>query len=549
MLGIYVRLSREDEESTSIENQLREGKEFAKLNNYKEIKFFNEGEGISGTLDIEHRPEFKRLLNSVILNELDAVWFRNQNRFERNSLTFHLFLDACRKSDTKIFHADKEFDYNNPYEFLTGSILSTLNAYTAQLQSVQTKKVLLDNIKNGRVHGMIPFGYKNDNGYLAVDSEEAKIVREIYNLHAEGKGTRSIANLLNDKGISTRYGKLDGTLTTYDKNSNKKTVKQKSSIKWSDKSIQDILKNPLYKGLRRWKTKTYSAPAIIDEKLWNKSLKAFKTNINNRGKKVDHKYLLKGLLECQKCGRNMYGKRRKDKSDNFYMCSSKRISNENCGSRSINIDAIESYIWGRLFMEKEVKEKLLKELEDNGTSEKLKKIKADIDNLEKEKYQLKSDKQNAVRLAIKGLLNEADIKPELTKIANKIDDIDLKIDRLREDLNQYHKAKDKQTEIEKDLNNLSDISFSTKKEVIKKYIDRITVAYEKSIYILKIKYNFANNPEYHLIPKDYKIGVILNSRAAYAFKKNVDVKKELNKMYRQIDNYLSDSSNLVKFDV
>jgi site-specific DNA recombinase len=59
MLGIYTRLSKQDEESNSINNQLREGKQFAADFHYSDIKIYNEGEGVSGGLDIVDRPKLK----------------------------------------------------------------------------------------------------------------------------------------------------------------------------------------------------------------------------------------------------------------------------------------------------------------------------------------------------------------------------------------------------------------------------------------------------------------------------------------------------------
>ena len=44
MLGIYVRLSIEDEESNSIENQIEEAKTYADSNNIVDFKLYNEGE-------------------------------------------------------------------------------------------------------------------------------------------------------------------------------------------------------------------------------------------------------------------------------------------------------------------------------------------------------------------------------------------------------------------------------------------------------------------------------------------------------------------------
>ena len=49
MLGIYTRLSKIDDNSNSIENQLIQGGKFAKGNKLKH-KIYNEGAGLSGGL-------------------------------------------------------------------------------------------------------------------------------------------------------------------------------------------------------------------------------------------------------------------------------------------------------------------------------------------------------------------------------------------------------------------------------------------------------------------------------------------------------------------
>ena len=64
MLAIYTRLSREDDQSASIDNQIREGKAFAKKHDYQ-LTIYNEGEGVSGTLELNDRPELLNLINDV----------------------------------------------------------------------------------------------------------------------------------------------------------------------------------------------------------------------------------------------------------------------------------------------------------------------------------------------------------------------------------------------------------------------------------------------------------------------------------------------------
>jgi DNA invertase Pin-like site-specific DNA recombinase len=530
MLAIYTRLSREDEDSTSIENQLREGREFAQLNRFDDFKIFNEGEGISGTLDIDKRPEFKNLLNSIISNEIDVVWFRNQNRAERNSLTFHIFIDACKKNNTKIYHADKEFDYNNANELLTGSILSTLNAYTAQLQSQQTKKALLDNIKEGKVHGVLAYGYaKNENGYLIVNEVEAKIIVELFERHAQGVGCRSLADEMNERNIPTRYSELPGTIKLKNKRTGSVTHKLKSQIKWSDKQIQTILKNSMYHGERVWNQKVYPIPRIVSKELFDKSISAFDSNKNNRGKKVEHKYLLKNKIECGKCGRNMYG--RVNKKDSYYMCSSKRIKGGGCGNRGINIKWIEGYIWERHFLKGEVIKSVELMLSENGAGEALEKINVKIDVLKYEIELLNSDRKRAVGLAVKGLIPEEDIEKELSKIKLAINFKEDEIKSLEKESLQFRTAAEVKRGLKENLKSLNITTpHSTKRKVLDQYIKNINVTYEKPFYLIKIDYHHSNKYELHLMDFNYKVAVMMHDRSAWPLRKDVDPIKELEKL-------------------
>ena len=180
MLAIYTRLSKEDTDSSSISNQLREGNVFAKDKGFKDIEIYNEGEGISGGAEIKDRPQLFQLLQDFRENKIKAVWFRNQNRLERNSNTWHIFTTEAKKYNIEVYFNDKLFDFNNPQESLFGSITSALNQYQKDLQSSQTKRTLRDNAAEGKVWSVVAYGYKSDKGYLAIDETESKIVKEVY---------------------------------------------------------------------------------------------------------------------------------------------------------------------------------------------------------------------------------------------------------------------------------------------------------------------------------------------------------------------------------
>ena len=61
------------------------------------------------------------------------------------------------------------------------------NAYLIEKQSYLTKNALRDNVKEGKAHGVLKYGFKTDeNKYLKIDEEEAEIVRMIFDLSLQG---------------------------------------------------------------------------------------------------------------------------------------------------------------------------------------------------------------------------------------------------------------------------------------------------------------------------------------------------------------------------
>lgn len=504
MLGIYTRLSVQDDASNSIENQKREGIAFAKENKLP-YRIYDEGEGVSGRNEITDRPQLDQLLKDIVSKEITHVWFRNQNRLERNSNTFHLFANQVKKSNVKVYFDSKLEDWEDPSSFLKSSILTSLNEYQASLQSHQTKKALLDNVKEGKSFGVYPYGYKSDeNGFLVVDEEEKEIVELIYELSLSGKGTRSIAEYLNDKNIPTRYNKIGtGTLTVKDRYTKKETVIEKKKIKWSGNSVRGIIINTIYKGDRKWQGEIFKAPPIFDPVYWKKVNVNLKNNRNNTGKKVEHKYLLKGILECGKCGRNMYGRTRVSKKDHYYMCSSKRFKDLNCGNRSINIDFIEKFLWEVVLEDAYVIDELEKENKEDNIIEQLNENKKEI---LKQLSVLNKEITKINQLAIEGLFNVSEAIREKESRNKKINELQLMLDNLNDEIEFELKAIELRKTAGFDIDKVRvDTPFNRRKELISKYIKRVFIRYDESIkfYYIAVKFNtktgqqnyaFSSNP-------------------------------------------------------
>jgi len=506
MLAIYTRLSKEDKDSTSIKNQIREGKEFASKLNVG-YKLYNEGEGVSGGAEIKDRPQLFGLLQDIRSNDIDKVWFRSQNRLERNSSTYAIFISEAQKYKVDVYFNDKLLDFDNPSDNLLGTITSAVNQYQKDLQAFQTKRTLKDNIKEGKVWSVVAYGYKSENGYLAIDEDESLIVKRVFNESLKGVGTRKIAEIFNNEGILTRYNKIGkGIIQKTNKQTKRVTKSRTKDINWAGNTVRNIITNTLYKGERKFSGDVYEAPIIINPILWQEVNDNLKKNRNNSGKKVDHKYLLKGKLICSKCGRNYYGKRRADLSDNFYTCSSKIIK-KNCGNRGINITVLENLIWKRFFADKNLKTVVDRFFKTNDTVTMLYDLDVKLEALNKDLSKSKREKQKAVQLAISGVLSEEDIKPEMDRIKTETIQIEIKIKQLKEQIFFYNNSISKRNEIGKDLNFSDvDISFNDKRELINKYIDFIEIDYIESNYVIFIAFNIKDlDTETFIVDRNYNV--------------------------------------------
>jgi DNA invertase Pin-like site-specific DNA recombinase len=466
MLAIYTRLSKEDSDSTSIKNQTREGQKFAKDKGFNDLEIYNEGEGVSGGAEIKDRPQLFQLLQDFRENKIKAVWFRNQNRLERNSSTYAIFISEAQKYKVEVYFSDRLLDFDNPSDNLLGTITSAVNQYQKDLQAVQTKRSLIDNVKEGKVWSVVAYGYKSDKGYLAIDETESKIVKEIYDLSLSGVGTDSIANRLNQRGIPTRKNKL-----------------------FRGNTIQGIIKNSIYKGQRVYGKEVFDCPLIIEPNYWKKVNNNLANNRNNSGKKVEHKYLLKGVVKCGKCGRNYFGRTRVNGKDNFYACSSKRYKELNCDNKALSLPFLENLIWGNFFAKSEFKTLLNEHFKEQLNVNPVNSINIELDTFRKALKVLKNNKEKFLNLVMADVISNEDIKDRMRQINTEISDIGIKITNLEEEKSIIENNLTNQDAILEEVDVSNKVSFKGKRELILKYIDAVVIYFDKELngYFIEIK--------------------------------------------------------------
>jgi len=175
------------------------------------------------------------------------------------------------------------------------------------------------------------------------------------------------------------------------------------------------------------------------------------------------------------------------------MCSSKRIKGQNCGNRSINIDRTEAFIWTHLFQNGLLQERI--ESEFIFDKKELKGLEDKIAQLQKKNEVLKAEKTRAIDLTIKGIISEADIADNLSRIDAETKENNIIIDEATLKLKALSSSKkivDKYAKTFKGFTELA--TFKQKQTIINDFIKNIKV-------------NYYNETKENLFEIDYKIDI------------------------------------------
>ena len=496
MLGIYCRISKEKEQGKdkSIEDQRLLGIELAnKLGVEFEVYIDN---GLSGTLAIKERPALFKLVQDINDNKIQMFYVFDNSRLEREPEIYLTLSKLFIKKNIKCFTNSGEIVLN-PESILLGTMVSAFNKFYVELTKQKVKSVLKRNAENGKVHAISPYGYKkNENGLMVINDVQAEIIKRIYALSLSGVGTIKIARILNAENIPTAYNLIakGGTISVKNKYTDKITTRDKSKVTWAGGTIRNIITNTTYKGVKTFAGVDYDCPAIFDKHYWQKVNDNLKNNSNTTGVSTEHKYLLKGLLRCGRCGRNYYGRTRISKKDNYYMCSSKRRGELNCGNRSLNIQILDDIIWNKFIGNGELTKLIESHYSNINTNDILVEIQAEIKILNNKLKANNTSKEKLIDLVLNDVFSNEQAKNKMNSIKVEKDILETKIYNLKEQLDSYNDSNNSIDSILKDLNfNVRNVGFNDKKDILNKYIKDIRIYYDDvKNYYLEIFFKVAN---------------------------------------------------------
>lgn len=326
---IFARVSsRDQEDGQSIPAQVRRLTEYALKKNFKIESTFQ----VTESSTKETRKQFDQIINFVKkAKEAYALITDTVDRLQRSFRETPL-LDELRRQGKLELHFLREGlvinQQSNSAQLLQWDVgVLFASSYVRQLGD-NVKRSQEQCIRNGQWISKAPYGYKNvalpsGQKTIEINQEQAPFVVKIFEEYAKGNNSfQTIAVKMKAAGFPL-------------------TARGKSI---TDRTVELILKNPFYIGLMNAKGQLHphKYPTLISEQLFNIVQNTIANHHKQPVQYAGKSILLRGLINCKKCGGSISGDIKKEKYV-YYSChNSKRI----CTKKWVKEEALLREIFG-----------------------------------------------------------------------------------------------------------------------------------------------------------------------------------------------------------
>lgn len=444
-VAAYCRVSTSEEEQiSSFEAQREYYNSYISNNSAWEFAGIYADEGISGT-NTKKRAEFNRMIDDCLAGKIDMVVTKSVSRFARNTLDCLQYIRLLKEQNIAVYFEKENINTLDAKGEVLLVIISSLAQEESFALSHNTRWGIVQRFQTGKVlvnHNRF-LGYtKDDNGELVIVPEEAQIVRRIYSEFLAGKSSRKIAKSLTEDGLINGAG----------------------NAKWHESNIISILKNEKYMGdallqktytvdflnKKRSKNKGVvqqyyvenSHPAIISKEDFAAVQAEFTRRSTMRGYSGTGKsqytcqYPFSGMLYCYDCGaklrRSSWGTGKNTKY--IWKCINKEINGiDSCNAKDIRETDLEQAFVRAMNKVIGDKDDFLQNLMANiyrGLA--MVQQEYTLEEVETKLKELQNGMMNLVRLNAKAMNGVAALEKEYAKIANEIEKMNERKQKLKD---------------------------------------------------------------------------------------------------------------------
>lgn len=298
--AVYIRVSTDEQAELSPETQLEKIQEYARREGIVILQDqIYVDAGISGK-KAEKRPEFMRMIAAAKEKEcpFTVLLLWKFSRFARNQEESIFYKSILRSKCSVDVVSITEPLIAGHFGSLIERIIEWMDEFYSIRLSEEVKRSMEVNARRGKLQATASYGYRAEEGRLVIDPEEAVIVQRIFNSFIAGKGLFPVAKELNAMGIKTHRGNA-----------------------FENRTIEYILRNPVYIGKLRWNPTGRTRrdffneniivadsdhEPIIDLETWDAAQRRLDEVKAKWGYKArpssELKHWLSGIVRCSSCG-------------------------------------------------------------------------------------------------------------------------------------------------------------------------------------------------------------------------------------------------------
>ena len=334
--AIYARYSTNLQRSASIDDQIRQCREYAARNGYLVVDgYVRSDEALSGA-SLQGRKGLESLMEAAkeMPRPFDVVLVDDTSRVARNTADALKTVEIFKFNGVAVISVSQGIDsrQNGARQLLTLNAMMDEEYNFGVADKVhrgQEGRVLQGLVPGGRCYGyrnvpiedptrIAKYGRPAVTGVRAeIVEEQANVVRRIFTMCADGMSLAKMAKTLNAEGVLSP-----------------EPSRNRKERSWCTSSIREMLLNERYKGIQVWnRTKKDRNPEtgrkvsrarpkseekrvevpdwrIVSDELWDAAHASFKVRalrFSSTGKSgvsaaASGKYLFSGLLVCGCCG-------------------------------------------------------------------------------------------------------------------------------------------------------------------------------------------------------------------------------------------------------
>lgn len=490
--AIYVRVStKKVSQKDSPEHQKALCQAFCEERGLEVVREYEDRD--SGT-SIVGRPDVQRMVSDAQNNEFDTVVFASLSRFSRDTYdSIGLKRQLVNMLKKRVVSIEDMYDSQEKDDELIFNIVASVNQKLSEQISVSSRRGIEQSARKGNFTGSFaPYGYEKavigGRKTLVIDDGAAAIVRMIFDLYINHKmGEKAIVNYLNSPEVAIPSPKKKGA--------------------WGITTIQRILQNEVYTGrnvfskytnevaynnlanmsdrrkklVQRKKTEwirsenTTHEP-IIDDSVYQRAQEI--RRIRARGIPGGHKKpvnVFAKMIFCKCCGSAMVTMSSKSSNGKLYyylLCSKRRREGvAGCeNGKWVPYQEMRDELIG--WVERRIREQLDVEAGTNGVIDHLKAheklVKGSENEIKKLKKYIEQNREMMFELRKQKKreeVDEAQYKYEMEKLQQEIAELETKIEKVQERVEQQKDYSEVKVKLEEAVNELT--QFDTYDEVEK----------------------------------------------------------------------------------